>query len=200
VEARLGGMIPGPLGHKRTMRARDYAAASVLSLTGVSAATYLVYPAVVAGAPHRWVVVLAAMSATAFVGAWMCDRWQTLRDLVVGVITFVGSLLASLFGQLATGPESPLERMQTRLAESKAQIEAAMAELRRLEEKIDAQEEKIKAQDEKIHEDAKRIAELECRIRKLETPRAREVTGAVLTGLGILLGFAATVLWAANLA
>jgi cell division protein FtsB len=167
----------------RRMSARGYAAASTVLLVGTGALTYGVYGLAFAGAPHRWVVVLYAVSAAALLGALICDRWQMIHDLGMPVIARLASLLG--FG-LATEPENPIAALLARVEQSEQQL----AELKA----------KLEKQKRRQETDEKRIAELETEIAKYSSPRARAVTGAVLTGLSILFGFAATVLWAANLA
>jgi len=165
------------------MSASVYAAVSTVWLVGTGALAYGVYSLAFPGGPHRWVVVLAALSAAALLGGLTCDRWQMILDLGMPVI----ARLASLLGLgLATEPENPIAALLARIEQSEQELTELKAEL--------------EGQKRRQETDEQRIAELEIEIAKLSSPRARAVTGAVLNVLSGLFGFAATVLWLTNLA
>jgi cell division protein FtsB len=165
------------------MSASVYAAVSTVWLVGTGALAYGVYGLAFPGGPHRWVIVLGALSAAAALGALTCDRWRMIHDLGMPVI----ARLASLLGLgLATEPENPIAALLARIEQSEQELTELKAEL--------------EGQKRRQETDERRIAELEIEIAKLSSPRARAVTGAVLGSLSILFAFAATALWAAKLA
>jgi uncharacterized coiled-coil protein SlyX len=163
-----------------------YVAASTASLFSSAAVSYAVYP-VVDVAPlndrHRWVFVLYAMSATALLGGWVCNRWRMLG----AIAAWLRALITSLVHQHAFEPDTPIEELQARLAEMEA----------RHASQIEALERQIAAQGAQIGEQQVRIDELRKEIRESS---AREKTGAALDVLGILLASVASMLWAAGLA